>query len=55
MRLIKEIEEQAQKLIQSIKVDSQSEVAWLKRLVEEHPVFQGVPEEVKKQQIEPAC
>ena len=52
LRLIKEIEEKAQKLIRSIKVDSQSEVAWLKRLVEEHPVFQGVPEEVKKQLIE---
>jgi hypothetical protein len=52
MKLIEEIEAKAVKVVKGLKAEEDSEVAWLKRLVDEHPVFQGVPEEVKKNLVE---
>ena len=48
MKLIEEIEAKAVKVVKSLKAEKDAEMAWLRRLVEEHPVFQGVPEEVKR-------
>lgn len=52
MKLIEEIEAKAVKDVKGLKAEEDSEVAWLKRLVDEHPVFQGVPEEVKRNLVE---
>ena len=49
MKLIKQIEDKSQR---SLKLDNFSEVAWLKRMVEDHPVFQRVPEELKQRLVE---
>ena len=52
MKLIEEIETKAVKVVKGLKAEEDAEMAWLKRLVEEHPVFQGVPEEVKRNLVE---
>ena len=52
MELIKQIEIKSRKLLMTLQVHQHNETAWLKRLVEEHPVFQGVPQEIKDQLVD---
>ena len=52
MKLIEEIETKAVKVVKSLKVGEDSEEAWLRRLVDEHPALRGIPEEVKKGLVE---
>ena len=42
----------AVKVVKRLKTGEDSEVAWLKRLVDEHPALQGIPEEVKRSLVE---
>jgi RAB protein geranylgeranyltransferase component A len=49
MKLIQQIESKAKHMAQILKMDTSSEAMWLRRLVEEHPAFQGVPDEIKSQ------
>ena len=46
-KLIDEIEAKAVKVVKSLRTGKDSEVAWLKRLADEHPALQGIPEEIK--------
>jgi chemotaxis protein histidine kinase CheA len=48
MKLIEEIEAKAVKVVKSLKTGEDSEEAWLRRLVDEHPALQGIPEEVRE-------
>ena len=52
MQLIEEIEAKAVKVVKSLKTGVDSEEAWLRRLVDEHPSFQGIPDEVKRALVE---
>ena len=52
MKLIEEIEAKAVKVVKSLKTGEDSEEAWLRRLVDEHPALQGIPEEVKRSLVE---
>ena len=49
MKLIQQIESKAKHMAKILKMDTSSEAMWLRRLVEEHPAFQGVPDEIKSQ------
>ena len=53
LQLIEQIEAKAnEKVVKSLRTDDDSEVKWLKRLVQEHPALQGVPEEIKNHLVE---
>ena len=52
LQLIEQIEAKAKMVAKSLRADGDSEVKWLKRLVQEHPALQGVPEEIKEHLVE---
>jgi hypothetical protein len=52
LKLIAEIESIAGVALRSMGVTSQTELQWIQRLVHEHPVFAGLPNDIKKALIE---
>ena len=52
LTLIKEIEDLASVAIKSIQLNNHTELQWMKRLVDEHPVFAPLPEDIKNALVE---
>ena len=47
LKLIQELEEKAEGSVRSLKEAEDPMLKWMQRTVEEHPVFQGLPDSVK--------
>jgi hypothetical protein len=47
MKLIQELEDMAEGSLRGLKEEEDPMLKWMQRLVEEHPVFQDLPEDVK--------
>ena len=52
LKLIQQIERKAEVKIRSLKLEEDHEVQWLKKLVNEHPAFQGIPGRIKEKLVE---
>lgn len=48
MKLIRELEGKAKKTLRTMEVKEDEEVAWIRRLVHEHPIFKDIPEDLRQ-------
>ena len=56
MKLIQELEEKEEGSVRTIKEEEDPITRWMQRLVEEHPVFQEVPSDIKRMLVvKPQC